>query len=818
MQKAIITAILALFLNYSFAGSSENELKGKVIHNETGVPYISVQVKGTTIGSVTNFEGEFSIENPPSGEIELLVNGMGYKTGEYQINNPGKNGAILLKLDKDEFYIDEVLVTGSQVGALRYLPGSVSFVQAKKIKASSPVSANELLRAVPGVHILDEEGAGLRINIGIRGLDPDKSRNVLVLEDGMPVALAPYGEPEMYYSPNIERMNGIEILKGNGSILFGPQTIGGVVNYITADPSADPSGFISFKTGTMGYNNAYARFSNTVNNIGFDVNYNRKQAENFGPTKFLLHDINSKLLLDFSPKSRLTLKMSIYDENSNSTYVGLTQAIYNEGGNDYLQIAPDDNLHIRRYALSALHRYEFNSKLSLRTSMFGYTTTRNWKRQDFTYNPNASGLTGIVHGNENLPDGAIYMRNSTGQRNRQFEVAGIEPRLSYNYFLLGMNSKIDAGTRFLFEKAYEQRVNGTKANAVSGNLHTDEIRTGYTFSTFIQNKTLLTQALTATVGLRTESIRYEREIFRTSGKDTLIGNTTNDFAIIPGAGLNYKLNENMGLFTGIHRGYAPPRTKDAISNSGADLELEAEKSWNYELGIRSDIGSAHVEVSAFYMNFENQVIPVSESSGGHGAGLINGGKTSHSGAEMYLYVPLNTRYSSKWDNSLNLSATYVNSIFSSDRYILHKTPTDSALEPEYINVKGNKTPYAPEFKANASLQIEYSGKIGMKVTGNYIGQQFTDALNTKNVEKWIEKNIADTDYNYKQATLNGRIGLLDAYFICDISAWYNTPIKGLSVSASVKNLLNERYIASRRPQGIKVGMPRFVSAGISYSF
>ncbi len=134
------------------------------------------------------------------------------------------------------FQIPQIDIISQRDGIFGRLPGSADYLNEVQLQRLAPLTGNEILRKVTGIHVVDEEGAGLRMNLGIRGLDPDRSRGVLILEDGIPVALNPYGEPEMYYTPSIDRMAGIEIVKGSGQILFGPQTIGGVINYITQDP------------------------------------------------------------------------------------------------------------------------------------------------------------------------------------------------------------------------------------------------------------------------------------------------------------------------------------------------------------------------------------------------------------------------------------------------------------------------------------------------------------------------------------------------------------------------------------------------------
>ncbi len=816
--RLIFAKLLFLLISFpSYAGEFHGSLRGQVLSDGKSVPFVAVYIKGTVQGTTTDENGYFFIESVPVTDIDIAVRGMGFKSKTIQLKRNDFPEQIIIEIEKEVQMLQQVTVSGSRVGTLRYLPGSVAIVDAADLKSISPASGNEILRTIAGVHVVEEEGAGLRANIGIRGLDPDKSRNVLILEDGIPVALAPYGEPEMYFTPNIDRMNGIEVMKGNSSILFGPQTIGGVINYITAEPPAESSTDVSFNGGQLGYFNSRFTHGNTLNRNGYLLDFTRKQANNFGPTQFRLHDLNTKLQTDLSPVSKLDFKLSIYDEISNSTYVGLTQPMFDAGGMDNLRIAPDDQLSVRRYAASLNHKYQLSDGLQLNTTAFAYTTTRNWKRQDFTYSSSSSDLTGLMFGFANEKDGAIYLRNSTGQRNRQFEVAGIEPRIAYRYSIAGKTAFMDAGMRMLYERAFEQRVNGTIAGALSGDLRNDEIRTGHAFSSYIQNKFMINEKLSFTAGLRSELIGYERKIVRLNFIDTLLMAQSSVFEIIPGTGVNYNINDNLGLFAGIHRGFAPPRTKDAISNDGKDLQLDAEKSWNTEAGMRGNFNSIQLEFTAFYMDFSNQVIPVSESSGGAGAGYINGGETVHSGVELSFILPFSNVLAKQWNFNLMGNATYVKAEFSGNRYVLYKKSLNPDLDDLYINVKGNRTPYSPAITLSGSLQIESPWGAGLRLTANYVGSQYTDVLNTADIHEWIIKDEQDPDYTYIQATANGRIGKLDAYMITNLNIWYDYK-GGITFHVSIKNLTNERYIASRRPQGIRVGLPRFISAGIALGF
>ncbi len=817
-RNVIFITLLVILAFISQAVEKTNVLDGRVLSEGKGVPYVAVYLYNTSIGAITDENGYFELPVGTGDDFKIGVQGLGYKTVFLEVKGVELLNDLIINIEPDVLLLKQVVVSGSRVGILRYLPGSVSIVGETQLESGQPLSGNEILRNIAGVHVVEEEGAGLRANIGIRGLDPDRSRNVLMLEDGVPLALAPYGEPEMYFTPNIDRMSGMEVLKGNGSILFGPQTIGGVINYLTPDTPKEQQGRLSVKGGEFGFLNAQLQYGNTIKNTGFHVSISRKQAENLGLTRFSLTDFNTKLQSGFSPVSQLVLKLGVYEENSNSTYVGLTQQLFDSGDNDFLRIAPDDLLEVRRYSASINHKHLLDEGLEINTSAFGYTTTRNWLRQDFTYKSTASNLTGISHGTDNGSDGAIYMQNATGQRNRQFEVAGIEPRLQYRYELGENTAKLDAGVRFLYERAFEQRVNGTKAEALSGNLRDDEIRTGHAFSGYLQHNLILNNRLSLLTGLRSENIWNEREIRRASFTDTLIIAKSDVFALIPGVGINYNLNARYGLFAGIHRGFAPPRTKDAISNSGEDLQLDAEKSWNSEVGIRMSNEILQFETTLFYMDFSNHVIPVSESSGGAGTGYINGGRTMHYGLESAWIMAFNKLLPAGWDGKISFSGTWLVSEFSGDRFVLQKKALKKELEDLYINVKGNKTPYAPSTILSGGVQMELPAGFGFSLSGNYTGSQFTDILNTGDVYNWITIDEADSDYSYVQATTSGRIGKLDSYFAANLNTWYKNAGTGIGINFSVKNLTNERYIVSRRPQGIRVGLPRFVSLGLNYTF
>lgn len=690
----------------------------------------------------------------------------------------------------------QIEVIGQQDRFVR-IPGSAELINFRQIQNISQLSGNEVIRSVSGVHVVDEEGLGLRANIGIRGLDPDRSRTVLVLEDGVPVALNPYGEPELYYTPSMDRMVGMEVLKGSGSILFGPQTFGGVINYLTANPPSVPTATVHIRGGEGGLFTGKFGYGTTYGNTGFQATYVRKQGENVGLVDFGIHDFNTKVKLVLGEKSILGLKVGFYDENSNSTYVGLTQAMYDSGDFYFEQLAPDDVLSIRRYSASATLDHYFNDNVRLKTTAFAYTTTRNWARQDFDNVPVEGREYARVVGNPATPFGAIYFRNSTGNRDRQFEVIGIEPRLSVNYLAGDMRNELDLGVRFLYEKAYEQFVIGSVNRPTSGPMRDDEIRSGQAFSAYTQNRVFISENFTVTPGVRLEYFQYDREIYRLRNEEMNTKTSAEITEIIPGVGFNYKIGENGSIYAGVHRGFGPPRTKDAISSGGVAEDLDAERSWNYELGTRTNLHqSVSLDVTVYFMDFSNQIIPVSESSGGLGTGLtglVNGGETRHMGLETKLDIDLGQLLQSTTGLMFRTAATFASSEFSNDRYV--------NSGGQQINVKGNTLPYAPDLMINSRLDATFAFGLTLGLELNHVAEQYTDLLNTTS------------------ASSNGRTGLLPSYTVLNGVIGYTIPgYESASINVSIKNITDERYMASRRPQGIRPGLARFISAGFDVQF
>ena len=200
-------------------------------------------------------DGGFVLRNVPAGVLQVRVSDEAFEpvVVQIEVSKTGVPTPVELRFEAARRVAANIEVVGVAEDVLVEIPGSVYSISKEELAASKPVDANEVLRRVPGLLVREDSGpAAMRLNVGVRGLNPDRSRQVLMLEDGLPIALAPYGEPEMYYSPPIDRMSRVEVLKGSGQIAYGPQTIGGVINFVTPDPPQRFHGDFDVEGGQRG--------------------------------------------------------------------------------------------------------------------------------------------------------------------------------------------------------------------------------------------------------------------------------------------------------------------------------------------------------------------------------------------------------------------------------------------------------------------------------------------------------------------------------------------------------------------------------------
>ena len=663
-----------------------------------------------------------------------------------------------------EIELPRIDVVGEGEQAVAKQPGSVAILDKETLELMQPLSTQDALKALPGVVVREEEGYGFIPNIGMRGLNPNRSQKLLVLEDGVPVAPGLFLANESYYSPRIERMESIEVLKGAAGLRYGPTTIGGVINYKTKQPEEGAK--VTAKAGSHGYRLLGLDAGGTALSgeaIG-GISVVTSEGNGFRNNAFDMNDAVIKGGMAIGDNQWIGAKLTYYNNEVNTSYVGLRP---NEYKNDPTKNpAPNDYFLTDRGSFDINHELALNDAVKLKTLLYWSQLTRDYWRREVQAR-SANGTTFVPC------DGRAYCMSGN---NRDFEMMGLDSRLQIDFDGLGVKNEAEIGIRLHSDKLNNRKISSkTDPNARSGNLVTDDTQKARGIAFYGQNRFVINDRFAVIPGLRVETYDQERknELNGVSGKSS---NTE----IMPGVGLTWQLAPQAQVFAGAFKGFSPAMVATAISVSGVDQQLEAERSTNFEVGMRGATNRLTYETTAFYMNFDNQIIPQS-ASGGVGATQTNAGKTLHQGVEGALGFELG----SGWSVSAN--ATYA--------------PTskfNSANIVGGIDRNGNRLPYAPELTANLALNYK-AGGLRTSLNANHVSSQFVDAENTR---------AESTD---------GRRGEIPAYTTLNLNAHYAID-KQLSLFGAVRNLLDRKYIASRNPDGIFPGAERNFEVGMSYKF
>lgn len=718
------------------------------------------------------------------------------------------------RIGRDTVQLPGVSVVGAP-DRLSRIPGSVDRVDARQLKASRVFTTNEALRKVAGLVVRDEEGFGLRPNIGVRGLNPTRSTKVLLLEDGIPFTVAPYGDNAAYYHPPIERMESIEVLKGAGQILYGPQTVGGVINYLTPSIPRTPGAGLSIAGGSRAFTNVHARAGGTfgeAGGTGVFADYIRRSGDGAREnTSSAVDDASFKLLVPLSRTQQLTVRGNAYREQSTVTYSGLTEAEYAADARQNPFV--NDGFDIARVGGAISHRVGRSERRNLTTTLYGYRINRDWWRQSSNSaqrpndrnDPTCGGMTNLVTtcGNEG--------------RLREYVVVGLEPRATWQWVRAAAIIELDAGARAHHETQERQQVNAStprgRTVGLSGNVNAglveDNRRTTDAFASYVQAR-VATGRFTLSGGLRGEALRLTRINRRptTATPDGVQGATTMQ-TLIPGAGATLQLREGLTAFAGIHRGFAPPRPEDIISNStGGVVELDAELSWNSEVGLRwLPVRPLRVEATVFNLDFSNQIVPASVA-GGTGATLTSAGRTLHRGAELSVRaepartvagIGLFTEVAAAWTPVARFEGRRFAYLGVGGGDVAGKVYAEQNAggSRTRVSVTGNRLPYAPEYTLTTTVGARHHSGSELRVEAVAISEQFGDAANTRVL-------VAD-----------GQQGPLAGNVLWNVTANVPVPNTALSAWVAVKNL-TDRTVVVDRTRGLLPGLPRLVQLGMAY--
>lgn len=686
---------------------------------------------------------------------------------------------------------------------LAHTAGSAHVVSQKQLERFEYDDPHAVLQQVPGVYVRQEDGVGLRPNIALRGANPDRSKKVTLLEDGVLFGPAPYSAPAAYYFPLMTRMSAVRVIKGPSAVTQGPQTIGGAVDLVTRAIPGAPAAALDLGVGEYGYRKAHGWFGASDEQIGFLVEGVRLQNTGFkvlpsgADTGSTRNEWMAKFSYQLDPmassRNELALKLGYSDETSNETYLGLTDDDFRADPDRRYPASALDQMKNHRTAIVLSHIHESPSgALRLRTDAYRNDFDRSWRKINSFQGAEIAG----VLANPDDPINRSYLDVLRGDADsvtsdetlligpnaRTFVSEGLQSRLELRGTTGPLFHSLEAGMR-LHHDEIERRHSETGFLMIGGQLvpagEPETVTTANrerSFALAMHVADAVTwQSFTLTPGVRVELIASDSE-------DLLNGTSDDGFvaAVLPGAGAYYAVTDDFGVLGGVYRGFSPPPP-------ASDDHVSPEYSVNYEFGSRYSSGPARLEVIGFYNDYSNLTDICTLSSGCLTQDLDRQFDAGHAriyGVEVYaahevalpgeLRLPFNASYTFT-------RGQFLNSFDSQD--------------PIYGSVQaGDTIPYVPQNQVGASLGLEHDR------AGGNVGISYVSAMREQAGDEPLDEVVAT-----------------DELFVVDVSARVKV-LGPLTIYGNVRNLLDDQYIVSRRPYGARPNAPRWLQVGAKLAF
>ena len=696
--------------------------------------------------------------------------------------------------------VEDVVVSGSPLGRSA---GSVQVLRKAQLERFSLDDPTAVLLQVPGVYIRGEDGVGLRPNIGIRGANPDRSKKLTLMEDGILFGPAPYSAPAAYYFPLMARMTQIRVIKGPSAIGYGPQSVGGAIDFLTRQTPTKNTGSADLALGAYGYGKAHVYFGTGTEQWGFLVEGVRLQNTGFtnlpngADTGSTRNDwmVKASYLLDpkASTKHRFQVKLSYADEVSNETYLGQSDADFRTDAYRRYAASSLDQMKNHRTGIVLTHTMEGpETAYTLKTSAYRFDYARTWSKLNrlgraspsdvlgSPKDPANAGYFAVLRGDiDSSGSGADTL--FVGPNQRSFTSQGVQSVLTSPAQTGPISHAIEAGARLHYdelhrdhsEQGYLMQAGQLVPSGDAVVVTTRNFARTYALALHVSDA-LTWKRLTLTPGVRAELIASRAE-------DYLTNEMTNGFvgAVMPGLGAYFALTKELGVLGGVYRGFSPPPP-------GSGREVRPEYSVNYEAGARYTRGRARLETIGFFNDYSNLTDVCSLASGCVDARLdrqFDAGKARVYGLEAFatyeapagpVKIPFTAAYT--------LTYGELRSDFSSQ-------------DPIYGTVRaGDKIPYIPRHQFNLALGVE-NRLAGVNTQVSYIAKMREVAGSAP-----IDETIAT-----------------DEQLWMDMGA-YLSPTKWLKIYVNVRNVTGVENIVGRRPYGARPNAPRWVQAGVKASF
>lgn len=682
--------------------------------------------------------------------------------------------------------LEEVTIVGSVEDA-RILAGSGSVIDREQMVIQSSGDIIQLMQSVPGVYTMEEDGYGLRPNIGIRGATSERSSRITLMEDGVLMAPAPYASPSAYYFPTTLRMNSIEVLKGAPLLRYGPQTTGGVVNLTSTPIPESNAGYLDLAYGKDNQIDMLGNYGVRSGDFGALVETVQRRSDGFkdidrsnADTGYDIQDYLVKLGWEAERQSVL-LKAQYSREHSDETYLGLTDRDFDRDPDRRYGLSLIDNMENEHYGYSATYRLAITDTVTM--TAIGYYN--DFKRDWFKLGGGAALVDAANAGDTNAEGVLQGSLDVTGLKYKHNDRKYLSYGLDVNFDVdLGAHQMAFGGRPHKDEmdirqpvEVYDQ-VNGeliyveTIEPVGSDNLK----QRADALSFWAVDSWQVNDALLVNLVLRYEDVQSEQKDYVDPARAEVRTRRRNDNdEWFPGASFTYNLTDQWQVLAGVHEGFSP-------LGGGAQENEEPETSTNWEAGVRYQ-GAWFMEAIGFYSDFDNKTEYCSNAtpcSNGEVFGSFNTGKAEIAGLEFQLGAQFDV---GQFSVPVNLMYTYTDATVSEDN--------------AFIGVEdGDELAAIP--RNTASLQV---------------GLEAASGWNSYAIARYVDSMCTDVGCN----TSDSQFDETESYFVVDLISRYPV-MDGLLAYVKLENVFDEQHIVARQPDGARPNKPFTASLGMQWEF
>ena len=807
MRLKVFCRILFCISIFSNSLFSQVDFSGYVLDEITGAVISNVKIYSNSRGllTITDDKGYFSFTS--NNDSILTFYSENYFVNEQDTNQLKSSDLIYLKPLVENLDEIEIIVRNEKVFSLERLSAveGTSIFEGKKSEvilvdqSMANLASNnsrQIFSQVAGLNIYQNDDAGLQLNIGGRGLDPNRTSNFNTRQNGYDISADVLGYPESYYTPPAEAIKNIQIVRGAASLQYGTQ-FGGLVNFVIKEPKLNQKQEVVIRN-SLGSNNLFTNFTSFKGSSGkfrYYSYFNFKQGDGFRKNSFFnSKNFFLKTIYDFSKKSKLSFDLTYF------TY--LTQQ---PGGLNDSMFALDPFQSNRKrnwfsvdwllYNLTFNHDFRPNKSFSI--NLFGL----NAKRYALGFRVNR-----VDQIDSNGPRDLIY---------GDFKNMGLETKFLNNYKLFQKESIFVLGSKLYFANNESQQGPGSDITDADFHFYNDEFpnynnQSSYKYpnqniSLFGENIIKISNKISVTPGFRLEYINtkakgnFERIIqdaaLNVIQHDTIYENRKNErLFMLTGLGLTYDINKEIEAYSNFSQNYRSVTFADISTVNPAyaiDPEISDENGYTFDFGLRGNFeNNVNFDASFFHLAYNNRIGFVQKlfEDGNLKAYRTNTGDAKIYGLESLIDLNLK--------KIVGMNSKYIFNSFFNFSFI--QSEYTSSNEP---GVEGNEVEFVPKYNFKYGLKFGYKNFTSY-LQYSYLSRQFSDSSNS------IESN------------LSGVIGEIPAYNILDISLNYK--LGRFKFESGVNNLLNNYYFTRRATgypgPGIIPSPPRNYYFTLQYKF